>query len=159
MSDFDFNVMANIAYFVLLLSFLMRDILWLRTFSLPATSIIMPYYLLQTEGRHLYFAHPGGLTQNRAGLAQGIDLRGDGGYIVAPPSIHPSGRLYGWVPGRMPDEITLAPLPRWLIIPIRGASQAIPARIVHVPMADGDEPKYQGVHVRGESRKFCRLGS
>ena len=53
MSDFDLNVMANIAYFVLLLSFLMRDILWLRTFSLPATSIIMPYYLLQTEGRHL----------------------------------------------------------------------------------------------------------
>ena len=71
-------------------------------------------------GRHLYFAHPGGLTRNRAGLAQGIDLRGDGGYIVAPPSIHPSGRPYRWVPGRGPDEITLAPLPRWLIVPIRG---------------------------------------
>jgi len=71
-------------------------------------------------GRHLYFAHPGGLTRNRAGLAQGIDLRGDGGYIVAPPSIHPSGRPYEWVPGHGPDEITLAPLPRWLIVPIRG---------------------------------------
>lgn len=71
-------------------------------------------------GRHLYFAHPGGLTRNRAGLAQGIDLRGDGGYVVAPPSIHPSGRLYTWVPGRTPDEMTLAPLPRWLIVPIRG---------------------------------------
>lgn len=72
-------------------------------------------------GRHLYFAHPGGLTRNRAGLAQGIDLRGDGGYIVAPPSIHPSGRPYEWVPGRAPDEITLAPLPRWLLVPIRGS--------------------------------------
>jgi hypothetical protein len=71
-------------------------------------------------GRHLYFAHPGGFTCNRAGLAQGIDLRGDGGYIVAPPSIHPSGRRYAWAAGRAPDEITLAPLPRWLIIPIRG---------------------------------------
>lgn len=71
-------------------------------------------------GRHLYFAHPGGLTRNRAGLAQGIDLRGDGGYIVAPPSIHPSGRPYEWVPGHGPDDITLAPLPRWLIVPIRG---------------------------------------
>ncbi len=30
-------------------------------------------------GRHLYFPHPGGLIRNRAGLAQGIDLRGDGG--------------------------------------------------------------------------------
>jgi Bifunctional DNA primase/polymerase, N-terminal len=43
-------------------------------------------------GRHLYFAHPGGLVRNRAGLAQGVDVRGDGGYIVAPPSVHPSGR-------------------------------------------------------------------
>jgi hypothetical protein len=71
-------------------------------------------------GRHLYFAHPGGLTRNRAGLAQGIDLRGDGGYIVAPPSIHPSGRPYVWTSGHAPDEITLAPLPRWIITPIRG---------------------------------------
>jgi len=71
-------------------------------------------------GRHLYFAHPGGLTRNRAGLAQGIDLRGDGGYAVAPPSIHPSGRPYEWVLGHGPDDITLAPLPRWLLVPIRG---------------------------------------
>jgi hypothetical protein len=72
------------------------------------------------DGRHLYFAHPGGLTRNRAGLAQGIDLRGDGGYIVAPPSVHPSGRPYTWAPGRSPEEITLAPLPRWILMPIRG---------------------------------------
>jgi hypothetical protein len=71
-------------------------------------------------GRHLYFAHPGGLVRNRAGLAQGIDLRGDGGYIVAPPSIHPSGAFYEWAPGRNPDEIALAPLSRWLTAPIQG---------------------------------------
>jgi hypothetical protein len=71
-------------------------------------------------GRHLYFAHPTGLTRNRAGLAQGIDLRGDGGYIVAPPSIHPTGGAYEWVSGRAPDEITLAPLPRWILVPVRG---------------------------------------
>ncbi len=66
-------------------------------------------------GRHLYFAHPGGLVPNRVGLAQGIDLRGDGGYIVAPPSLHPSGQLYAWAPGRGPDEIERAALPRWLL--------------------------------------------
>ncbi len=65
-------------------------------------------------GRHLYFAHPAGLVRNRAGLAQGIDLRGDGGYIVAPPSIHPSGKRYAFLPGRSPAEMTLAALPRWL---------------------------------------------
>ena len=48
-------------------------------------------------GRHLYFAHPGGLVRNKVALATGIDLRGDGGYVVAPPSVHASGRRYAWV--------------------------------------------------------------
>jgi hypothetical protein len=66
-------------------------------------------------GRHLYFAHPGILCRNRAGLTQGIDLRGDGGYVVAPPSVHPNGRRYTWAQGHSPAEISPAPLPRWLI--------------------------------------------
>jgi hypothetical protein len=66
-------------------------------------------------GRHFYFAAPGGGIRNRAGLAQGIDLRGDGGYIVAPPSIHPSGQPYRWIEGRSPFEFPLAPLPRWVL--------------------------------------------
>lgn len=71
-------------------------------------------------GRHLYFAHPGGFIRNRAGLVQGIDLRGDGGYIVAPPSVHPSGESYVWISGLSPAQIALAPLPRWLISPLAG---------------------------------------
>ena len=62
-------------------------------------------------GRHLYFAHPGGHVGNRAGIRPGIDLRGDGGCVVLPPSIHPSGRAYEWVPGHAPDELPLAALP------------------------------------------------
>jgi hypothetical protein len=71
-------------------------------------------------GRHLYFTHPGGFVPNRAGLKQGIDLRGDGGYVVAPPSLHPSGQLYAWAPGHSPDDIMLAALPRWLLFAGRG---------------------------------------
>ncbi|SME90017.1 Primase C terminal 1 (PriCT-1) [Tistlia consotensis] len=66
-------------------------------------------------GRHLYFRHPGGLVRNRAGLRQGIDLRGDGGYVVAPPSRHPSGGLYRWRPGGSPDALPPAHLPLWLL--------------------------------------------
>lgn len=62
-------------------------------------------------GRHLYFAHPGGHVGNRAGLRAGIDLRGDGGCVVLPPSIHPSGNAYAWAPGHAPGELPLAPLP------------------------------------------------
>ncbi len=65
-------------------------------------------------GRHFYFRHPGGVVRNRVALAPGIDLRGDGGMVVAPPSRHPSGRFYAWVAGRHPGAIDPAPLPPWL---------------------------------------------
>jgi hypothetical protein len=63
-------------------------------------------------GRHLYFAHPGEILHNRAGLAPGVDLRGDGGYVVAPPSVHASNEPYRWE--RSPDVCRLASLPGWL---------------------------------------------
>jgi hypothetical protein len=65
-------------------------------------------------GRHLYFSHPGAALTNRTGIRPGLDLRGDGGCVVAPPSIHPSGRRYTWVKLRSPDDIAPAPLPPWL---------------------------------------------
>jgi hypothetical protein len=71
-------------------------------------------------GRHLYFAHPGGELRNRVGLAPGLDLRGDGGVIVAPPSVHPSGGRYRWLPGHAPEEARPAPLPGWLLEIARG---------------------------------------
>lgn len=62
-------------------------------------------------GRHLYFRHPGEHCPNRVGLEPGLDLRGDGGCIVAPPSIHPSGRAYAWREGHGPGERAPATLP------------------------------------------------
>lgn len=50
-------------------------------------------------GLHFYFrydpARPVGNTASR--LGPGLDTRGDGGYVVAPPSIHASGNAYEWV--------------------------------------------------------------
>jgi hypothetical protein len=66
-------------------------------------------------GRHLYFAHPGALVRNKVGLAPGVDLRGDGGYVIAPPSLHTSGVRYAWVRDRRPGTADLAPLPDWLL--------------------------------------------
>jgi hypothetical protein len=66
-------------------------------------------------GRHLYFVHPGGIVHNRVGIAPGIDFRGDGGCVVVPPSLHPSGKRYQWLPQRSPREIALASLPSWLL--------------------------------------------
>ncbi len=64
-------------------------------------------------GRHILFKHPGGRIPNSAGkLGAGLDILGDGGFVVAPPSLHPSGHRYAWV--RAPGEIELADLPEWL---------------------------------------------
>ena len=67
-------------------------------------------------GRHVYFGHPGGSVPNKVGLVAGIDLRGDGGFVVAPPSIHPSGRSYAWLPSDRPDP---AAMPAWLVELVR----------------------------------------
>ena len=68
-------------------------------------------------GRHLYFVHPGEIVRNRVGIAPGIDLRGDGGYVVAPPSVHSSGERYVWI--RSPEVFLPAPLPNWLLDAVR----------------------------------------
>jgi hypothetical protein len=63
-------------------------------------------------GRHLLYRHPGGVLRGQAG--EGVDVK-DAGYIVAPPSIHPSGGRYVWSVDGDPDEVALAELPEpWL---------------------------------------------
>lgn len=71
-------------------------------------------------GRHVYFAHPGGVVRNKVGLAPGIDVRGDGGCVVAPPSVHGSGRPYVWLEGHAPGDIAAAPMPGWLLHEVTG---------------------------------------
>ncbi|MGD8477951.1 MAG: bifunctional DNA primase/polymerase [Burkholderiales bacterium] len=80
-------------------------------------------------GRHFYFAHPGARVRNRAGLRQGIDVRGDGGCVVAPPSMHRSGKRYVWKQGHALGETSLASAPGWLLALVRGEH----ARSGHAP--------------------------
>lgn len=69
------------------------------------------------KGRHLCFAwDPAFEVRNSASkIGRGIDVRGEGGYIVLPPSIHPSGRAYAWADGRSPRDRAFAPAPFWLL--------------------------------------------
>jgi hypothetical protein len=48
-------------------------------------------------GKHILFRHPGVQIQNKVNIAPGLDVRGDGGYIIAPPSRHASGNRYEWI--------------------------------------------------------------
>lgn len=66
-------------------------------------------------GRHLLFRHPATPVRNTVGLLPHLDVRGDGGYIVAPPSRHASGRQYVWEVSSRPGEVELAEAPGWLL--------------------------------------------
>jgi putative DNA primase/helicase len=69
------------------------------------------------DGWHLYFRWPEGRElRNRArihldGQRTGLDCRADGGYVVLPPSIHPSGQAYAW----QMDRGELLEAPEWLL--------------------------------------------
>lgn len=69
-----------------------------------------------SKGSHLFFKHPGFLISNGVKtIFKWFDIRGDGGYVVSPPSIHPDGTKYEWVEGSSPWDIELAELPQWII--------------------------------------------
>lgn len=57
---------------------------------------IMQARLIKTGsgGCHLYFKHPGGHVPNSVRIYSGIDIRGDNGMVLAPPSVHASGNAY-----------------------------------------------------------------
>lgn len=70
-------------------------------------------------GAHHYYRMPAGVEiRNDAGrkLGAGLDIRGEGGQVVAPPTIHPTtGMAYAWEDGCGPDEIDIAEAPGWLV--------------------------------------------
>jgi hypothetical protein len=78
------------------------------------------------DGRHLLFDLPGGGLGNRVGIRPGIDFRGDGGYIVAAPSLHSSGGVYRWRAGYGPGERDAAALPPALAAVVRKAARSQP---------------------------------
>ena len=68
------------------------------------------------KGFYAYFRYEEGVGnfQKRDDLP-GIDLRGDGGYVIAPPSIHVSGKQYKWIEGKTLDDVSLSTLPEWVL--------------------------------------------
>lgn len=70
-------------------------------------------------GSHYLFKHVPGIQNQTSQIAKGLDIRGEGGYIVAAPSIHISGKTYEWELSGRPLEKSVQEAPEWLLALIR----------------------------------------
>jgi hypothetical protein len=93
-----------------------------------------------SNGQHIYLLAPPSVEiRNDAGsrLGVGIDIRGDGGQVLAPPTVHPNGNLYQWQLGMSPADVEPAPMPAWML----GLIQNPAAQQPTTPLSnDGDGP-------------------
>lgn len=86
-----------------------------------STKGLTPTVISKTGGGgwHYFYKHPGGLVKNSVQKIRPLmDIRGDGGYAVIPPSGHPSGNEYSWVVS--PKEADLIELPEWILSNAQG---------------------------------------
>lgn len=99
------------------------------------------------RGQHLYFEHPGGHMGNRK-LGDSLDVRADAGYVLLPPSIHPTGAIYeargnpGWIKALPPAAVKALREPRGPRLPPRGRTPidaGTPRRRAYVAAAIEDE--------------------
>ena len=66
-------------------------------------------------GRQYFFKHTAGITNTSGKIGDGIDTRGEGGYVMLPPSKHVSGELYRWHKDKRPHVKELFEAPEWLL--------------------------------------------
>ena len=111
-------------------------------------------------GWHAYFAHPGTTVPNSAGrVGDRIDVRGEGGYVVAPPSRHRSGQSYRWIglPDAAPHSTDgdIPPLPEWLLeLAVSGTSRGSQAS--QVRLRTGDKHAYAATVVEHEAHEVAK---
>ncbi len=92
----------------------------------PTASVCTP-----RGGQHFYLEHPGVEVPNSAGkIAVGVDVRGENGYVLVPPSIGANGRRY-----EIDEDHAPAPMPEWLLELARA-----PARRSREPREAGEYP-------------------
>jgi hypothetical protein len=97
-------------------------------------------------GRHILFTYPDQNVKNSAGLiGEGLDIRGNGGYIVVAPSLHESGGSYEWELSSHPSETEIKAAPGWLLHMVaekenEGKHEKVPSNYWHEVMQGVSEP-------------------
>jgi hypothetical protein len=68
---------------------------------------------ITARGRQYFSKHPGFEVHNNANSKLTLDIRGDGGFVLVPPSVHPSGKEYQWAPDLSLFDVDLPELRPW----------------------------------------------
>jgi hypothetical protein len=100
---------------------------------------------------------PDSRINNGVKVLPGLDTRAAGGYIVAPPSVHPSGYTYRWI--TVPGDAEIAAAPGWLLTllePVVEREVAAPR-----PIRAGNIPRYAAVALEKACERIagCQPGS
>jgi P4 family phage/plasmid primase-like protien len=114
-------------------------------------------------GRHLFFRYHGEPIKNRArDLGDGLDVRASGGYVVAPPSIHPdTGVEYQWDGEHDPAFTAIADAPAWLTELVCGQNRrqrerSREKRTMNGPAIGAPSERYAEAALEDECRKVAQ---
>ena len=110
--------------------------------------------------QYLFQADPRLKNRVNANKLAGLDVRAPGGYIVAPPSIHPdTGLTYLWEPGFGPHQIGLARAPEWLIEALAPKPEPEPVRRERRPIRTAEaRSRYVRAAVEKEVNRLFAAG-
>ena len=96
-------------------------------------------------GRHFIFKAPPGCGIGNPRLGEALDTRGNGGFIVISPSIHPNGQRYQWVEGHAPWECDPVLIPGVILDMLKRADEPKPQPVAptlkRAPSEFNDDPK------------------
>ena len=114
-------------------------------------------------GYHLLYLQPDGVTlgnSTKGRLPKAVHCRGVGGYIVAAPSLHESGRRYQWVTGRTPKDIYPRPLPSFLLdlLTRKNSKPVTPIAPIEPIVHTTTHDRYAEAALHGELDKLARTG-
>src|SRR5690606_25448080 len=73
-------------------------------------NLLFPMARTPRDGWHLWFVFPGKFTVG-VNVIPGVDFRGEGGYIITPPSVNGTGKAYAWAKGLSLDDVQPPEMP------------------------------------------------
>lgn len=125
--------------------------------ALRAHDVPITWTARTPRGWHVFFDAPDGADLGpRVAVLPSVDVRAGWSYIVAPPSMHPSGVRYRWARGRGMDDVDLAAVPAWLLEQLQQEPPQAPGEFSEAAPPDPDRDSAYARKVLEEETRNVR---